>query len=186
MPQVETNDLISRFKTGDTSALESLYRSFYQRLCFFANRLLQDSQAAEDIVEDTFIKLWQRHTDFENTQNIKAFLYISTRNACLNTLKQVQRDSLNKKQVAYLTGDQEAPVVNEIIRAEVLEEIMRAINSLPGQCQKIFKMSFIEGLKNQAIADLLSISVHTVKNQKVRALQLLKVRLRLNNLYPLN
>jgi RNA polymerase sigma factor (sigma-70 family) len=126
--------------------------------------------------------LWNRHTDFENLQNIKAFLYITTRNASLNKLKQMQRESLSKKQLAYVSGDKEEFILNEMIRAEVLREIHTEIEKLPEQCRKIFKMSFFDGKKNQEIASMLEISVHTVKNQKARAIQLLRVRLPDRNL----
>jgi RNA polymerase sigma-70 factor (ECF subfamily) len=69
-----------------------------------------------------------------------------------------------------------------MIRAEVLREINREIENLPEQCRKIFKMSFFDGKKNQEIASMLEISVHTVKNQKARAIQLLRVRLPDRNL----
>jgi len=105
-------------------------------------------------------------------------MYITIRNACLNYIKQAKRDSLSKKQHAYLTGEKEEFVLNEMIRAEVLKEIMEEINNLPEQCRKVLKLGYLEGMKNQEIADLLNISIHTVKNQKARAIQLLKIRLR--------
>jgi RNA polymerase sigma-70 factor (ECF subfamily) len=114
--------------------------------------------------------------------NVNAFLYITTRNACLNQLKQMQRESLSKKQFAWVSGDKEEFVLNEMIRVEVLQEIHREIDNLPAQCQKIFKLSYYEGKKNHEIAELLNISVHTVKNQKARAIQLLKVKLPDRNL----
>jgi RNA polymerase sigma-70 factor (ECF subfamily) len=172
------NDIIVSFRKGGPEALQSLLKQFYSPLCLFADRLLADSAAAEDIVGESFIKLWNKRTDFESLQNIKAFMYITVRNACLNHLKQAKRDSLSKKQLAYLTGEKEEFVLNEMIRAEVLKEIMREINNLPEQCGKVLKMGYLEGLKNQEIADLLNISVHTVKNQKARGIQLLKIRLR--------
>lgn len=172
------NDIIVSLKKGGPDALQSLLKLFYSPLCLFAERLLADSAAAEDIVGESFIKLWNKRTDFESLQNIKAFMYITVRNACLNYLKRAKRDSLGKKQLAYLTGEKEEFVLNEMIRAEVLKEIMHAINNLPEQCGKVLKMGYLEGLKNQEIADLLNISVHTVKNQKARAIQLLKIRLR--------
>jgi RNA polymerase sigma-70 factor (family 1) len=146
-------------------------------LCLFAERLLNDRAAAEDIVGESFIKLWNKRGDFKTTQNIKAFMYITVRNACLNYLKQAKRDSLNQKQLAYLTGEKEEFVLNEMIRAEVLKEIMNEIDNLPEQCKKVLKLGYLEGLKNQEIAKLMNISVHTVKNQKARAIQLLKTRL---------
>jgi RNA polymerase sigma-70 factor (family 1) len=172
------NDIIVSLKKGVPDALQTLLKHYYSALCLFAERLLGDSAAAEDIVGESFVKLWNKRTDFENHQNLKAFMYITVRNACLNYLKQAKRDSLSKKQLAYLTGEKEEFVLNEMIRAEVLKEIMDEISNLPEQCRKVLKLGYLEGMKNQEIADLLNISIHTVKNQKARAIQLLKIRLR--------
>jgi RNA polymerase sigma-70 factor (family 1) len=171
-------DIIDTLKKGGPDALQSLLKQFYSPLCLFAERLVADSAAAEDIVGESFIKLWNKRGDFESTQNIKAFMYITVRNACLNYLKQAKRDSLNQKQLAYLTGEKEEFVLNEMIRAEVLKEIMSEINNLPEQCGKVLKLAYLEGLRNQEVAKVLNISVHTVKNQKARAIQLLRTRLR--------
>jgi RNA polymerase sigma-70 factor (family 1) len=179
------NDIIVSFRKGDPEALQTLLKQYYNPLCLFADRLLTDKAAAEDIVGEAFIKLWNKRTNFESLQNVKAFMYITVRNACLNHLKQAKRDSLSKKQMAYLTGEKEEFVLNEMIRAEVLKEIMNEVNNLPEQCGKVLRLGYLEGLKNQEIADLLNISVHTVKNQKARAIQLLKTRLRNRDLMSL-
>jgi RNA polymerase sigma-70 factor (family 1) len=179
------DDPFDEFKKGDPRALKAIFKLFYASLCLFAERMLRDRPAAEDIVGETMVKLWNRHGDFENMQNIKAFLYITTRNACLNMLKQMQREALSKKQLAYLSADKEGYILNEIVRMEVLAEIRREIENLPAQCRRIFKMSYYEGKKNQEIAEILNISVHTVKNQKARAIQLLKVKLPDRNLVTL-
>jgi len=173
-----SNNIISSFKKGTPNALKSLIKIYYNPLCLFADRLLKDPVVAEDIVVESFTKLWHRRCDFEHVQNIKAFLYIAVRNASLNYLKQLKRETLSKKQLTYLSNEKEDFILNEIIRAEVLQEIMQEIERLPEQCGKVLKMGYLEGLKNQEIADLLHISVHTVKNQKARAIQLLKIRLR--------
>jgi RNA polymerase sigma-70 factor (family 1) len=178
MPRAENfSDPCDDFKNGDPNSLNALFRMYYAPLCLFAERMIKDRPAAEDIVGEAFVKLWHRHRDFENQQNIKAFLYITTRNACLNMLKQMQRESLSKKQLAYLSADKEGFILNDMIRNEVLAQISSEIENLPEQCKKIFKMSYFEGRKNQEIAEILDISVHTVKNQKARAIQLLKVKL---------
>jgi RNA polymerase sigma-70 factor (family 1) len=180
-----SNDIIISFQKGDPDALQSLLKQFYSPLCLFADRLLRDQAAAEDIVGESFIKLWNKRSNFESLQNIKAFLYITVRNACLNYLKQAKRDSLNQKQLAYITGEKEEFVLNEMIRAEVLKEIMQEIEKLPEQCGKVLRLGYLEGLRNQEIADLLQVSVHTVKNQKARAIQLLKIKLRDRDLMTL-
>jgi len=172
-----SNDIMDAFRKGEPKALHSLHKLFYGPLCLFAEKLVRDRLAAEDIVGESFVKLWNKRCDFETLQNTKAFLYISTRNSCLNLLKQERRDNISKKQLAYLTGEGEEYILNEMIRAEVLQQIMQAIENLPEQCRKVLKLGYLEGMKNQEIADLLQISVHTVKNQKARAIQLLKIKL---------
>src|SRR6185369_15204475 len=98
-------------------------------------------------------------------------------NSCLNLLKREQRDALSKKQLAYLSDDREEYVLNEMVRAEVLQKVQCEIEKLPDQCRKIFELCYLEGLKNFEIANLLRISIHTVKNQKARAVQTLKLKL---------
>lgn len=179
------NDIIDSFKKGVPDALQSLLKQYYSPLCLFAERLVANTPVAEDIVGESFIKLWNKRNDFETAQNIKAFLYITVRNACLNYLKRLKRDSLRQKQLAYLTNEKEEFVLNEMIRAEVLREIMLGINNLPEQCGKVLQLAYFSGLRNQQIAKLMNISVHTVKNQKARAIQLLKLRLKDSDLMAL-
>jgi RNA polymerase sigma-70 factor (ECF subfamily) len=171
-------DIIDTLKKGSPDALKSLLKQYYNTLCLFAERLVNTKPAAEDIVGESFIKLWNKRGDFESTQNIKAFLYITVRNACLNYLKQTKRELLNQKQLAYLSGEKEEFVLNAMIRAEVVREIMNEIENLPEQCRKVLKLAYLEGLQNKEVAKVLNISVHTVKNQKARAIQLMKMRLR--------
>lgn len=180
-----SNDIMEALRKGEPEALQSLLKLYYGALCLFAERMVTDRQAAEDIVGEAFIKLWKRRDNFATVQNIKAFLYISTRNAALNLLKQAKRESLSKKQLAYLSEEQGAFVLNDMVRAEVLREIMQEIDKLPEQCGKVLKLGYLQGMKNQEIATMLNISVHTVKNQKARAIQLLKIRLRDRDLMAL-
>jgi RNA polymerase sigma-70 factor (ECF subfamily) len=170
-------DIISRLKQGDTQALDELHDLFYPPLCHFAVSLLADAPAAEDIVTEIFVTMWGKHQDFATLQNIKAFLYISTRNACLNHLKRLQRESDMRFSLStVLSLEREDFALNEMIRAEFLQQIYEAIEALPTQCRKIFKLCYIEGMSNLEVAERLSISVNTVKNHKVKALGLLRLK----------
>ncbi|MBO9635094.1 MAG: RNA polymerase sigma-70 factor [Chitinophagaceae bacterium] len=169
--------MVEELKNGNSQAMISFFNLYYAPLCYFAERMIHDRQAAEDIVEDTFMKLWKKHMDFGTIQNIKAFLYITTRNACLNLLKQYQRDAVSRKEMAYLNGDSDDFVLNSIIRTEVMAEIYRQIEKLPTQSRKVLKMSVFENMRNHEIAAALDVSIHTVKNQKVRAMQLLRMNI---------
>jgi len=172
-----SNDLIISLQKGGPDALQSLLKQFYSPLCLFAERLLKDKAASEDIVGESFIKLWNKRADFESLQNIKAFMYITVRNACLNYIKRVQRDSVMKSGFSnYLSTEHEEFALNEMIRAEVLQEIYVAIEALPSRCKKVFKLCYVEGLSNSDVAERFSISVNTVKNHKVKALGLLRLK----------
>lgn len=173
--------MVEELRSGNSQAMISFFNLYYAPLCYFAERMIHDRQAAEDIVEDTFMKLWNKHTDFKTILNIKAFLYITTRNACLNMLKQYQRDAVSRKEMAYLNGDSDDFVLNSIIRTEVMAEIYRQIEKLPAQSRKVLKMSVFDNMRNHEIAAALDVSIHTVKNQKVRAMQLLRMNICKNN-----
>ena len=170
-------DIVPELKKGSTRALHDIHNLYYSSLRNFAGGLLGDIPAAEDIVTDVFVILWKKQQDFETLQNVKAFLYISTRNACINYVKKAQRDSVMKMGLLnYLSADHEEFILNEMIRSEVMEQIYEAIEALPSQCKRVFKMCYIEGLNNTEIAGKISISVNTVKNHKVRALGLLRLK----------
>lgn len=175
-------NMLTELKSDNPKAFAFFFDQHYNSLCYFAERLVKDQLLAEDIVEETFMKLWDKRFDFETEQGIKAFLYISTRNACLNIIKQTHRDSQSQAELLYLAEKKEGFVLNEMIRAEVLRVIDKELNKLPVQCRTILKMSFVKGLKNHEIAEKLAISINTVRNQKARGLQLLRTKVDSNEL----
>lgn len=162
-----------------TSSFNTVFHEYYQPLVCFARRLVKDQAVAEDIVTDVFYKLWIRIDDFTAASAIKSFLFISTRNACLNYLQQAQYQARVRNSLRYLLDDSNDYVLNEITRAEVLRQVYQLIEELPVKCRKIILLSFSAGLSNHEIAERMNISVHTVRNQKVRGIDLVKKRLEL-------
>lgn len=160
------------------------FRSYYRLLCCFAFEYLHEIEKAEDVVQEVFIRLLEKAPSFENEAHCKYFLYKATRNACLNYIekKAIRHDILERmteEQYEQNTTD----LFNKIVRAEVYQKIVAAIDELPKGCGRIFRLSYISGLSNEEIADALNISIHTVKAQKIKA----KARLResLRELYPM-
>jgi RNA polymerase sigma-70 factor (family 1) len=170
-------DIITEFKKGDPQAFSSFFHLHYRPLCYFASQLINSQQDGEDIVKDTFVKLWQKHTDFDSPQNIKAFLYITTRNACLNFLRHIQVKESFRKELIYLEEEKgEELVLNQMIRAELMQEIYSEIGKLPERRGEVFKMAYLDGLKNEEIAGQMNISIHTVAEHKAKALYSLRLR----------
>ncbi|MNL25492.1 ECF RNA polymerase sigma factor SigW [compost metagenome] len=158
-------------------SFEELFKDSYAGLCHFAIQFLKDDDAAKDIVQEVFITYWNMDSrpSFDSSST-SAFLYSSVRYACLNKLRR------QKLELGFI-NDQEADpsedaiALNAMIRSEVMAELHKVITTLPDNCQKIFRMGYLDGLKNPQIAAELGISINTVKTQKKRGLQLLKMRL---------
>ncbi|GAA4805434.1 RNA polymerase sigma-70 factor [Olivibacter ginsenosidimutans] len=167
-----------RKKNPDIFTIEGLFKRYYPRLFTFAFHLLENEEEAEDIVQDAFLIVCeQQSTIGVSDQAIKSYLYTTIKHDALNRLR-------HKKVIANFTEKSQQPemdemhVLDHLIHAEVIGELLEALEKLPEGCATICKMRYFEGLKNSQIADLLGISVHTVKSQKQRALNLLKKHLR--------
>jgi RNA polymerase sigma-70 factor (family 1) len=164
----------NKLKKQKRLEFKKIYHKFNPALIFFATRLINDRAAAEDIVAEIFVKYWQKQFDFETVYNVKAFLYISTRNACLNHNDKVNYQSRIRERVQHVTGEMLWSSLNENIYGDVLYLIYTIINELPDKCKKVMQLSFLNGADNGEIAELMNISVHTVRNQKYRGLRLIK------------
>ncbi len=173
-------ELLLAFRSGDERAFDQVFRKFYAPLVFFARRFMLLEGMAEEVVQDNLFKLWQKRADFNSLVSMKAFLYISTKNACLDGIDKEKR-KLNRDSHWVLENDYLEPNVEDlIIHTEVLQEIRSAINLLPEQCRKIMKMSYEQSMTGKEIAEAMQITVSTVNNQKARGLSLLRKSLHQN------
>jgi RNA polymerase sigma-70 factor (family 1) len=170
-------DIIMRFREGDTKAFEMIYERFFTQVLLFAKQYTRREEA-EEIVMDNFRKLWDKRSDFQELINIKAFLMIATRNACLNLLyKEKSKAEKDEKVRKFFESRQKWEHEKEAeIEAQTVDYILGQIENLPIQCRTIIKQK-IGGAKNRDIANNLNISVHTVKNQVQRGVKLLKIKL---------
>jgi RNA polymerase sigma-70 factor (family 1) len=173
---------IQAFQRGDPQAFNFIFACYYPSLCFFANRLTAGKCMHEDITQESFIRLWQKHSAFTCENSIKAFLYIITRNACLNFIKHWQRRQKSLSSWSRSWLNDEESVLGKLVRKDLDKELHAAIRALPRECGRIISLSYLEGLKNREIAERLQLSIHTIKNQKARGLQLLKRNLVKKNL----
>lgn len=171
---------------GDKQVFQAVFRQHYQALCYFAVSIVGDRQEAEDLVQETFSKLWNKRGDFRTGANIKAFLYITTKNACLNSLKSRQRKTSREEAFSYLheASFAESTFDPLLAETEIISALYQEIGNLPPRCGRVFRMSYLEGRGNEEIASLLGISYNTVRTQKLRALKLIRASLLKKNLLP--
>ena len=138
----------------------------------FSFSIVKSSEAAEEIVSDVFIKLWQIRSRLAEIQNLKVYLFTIAKNFSINYIHK------NYKNVPYCIDEIDIqPVVSlgspeEIyISSETINRIKEVIKGLPPQSRLIFQLVKEEGMQYKEAAEILNISVHTVRNQLVNAIR---------------
>ena len=168
------------FQYGEEKGFDFFFRAYYKPLCFFANKYTRDMPAAEDVVSEVFIKVWEKRETITSAEGLKSYLYKSVYHGCLRWKGRESRVGSLKSGVSewsIVNSEFERSYLDNMIRAEVMDEVYRAIELLPKECQKIFTKLFLEGKTVKEIAEELSLSVSTVKTQKARAINFLRSKL---------
>jgi RNA polymerase sigma-70 factor (family 1) len=171
--------LAEAFRNGDANALKVLWDNFYKSLVYFADQLVKNDLLSEDIVSETFVKVWNLRDRFENVHNIKAFLYVTVRNSCYDHLRSQQIHARIHKEILY-TSDITSEMQRDdydMMYAEYLQQLYAQVNELPDRCREVFRLYFFEQRTTREIADLLNITEQTVRNQKTKAVHLLRALL---------
>jgi RNA polymerase sigma-70 factor (family 1) len=174
MKNVDEFDMVRKFQMGKEKGFTYFYNELWPALMYYTFRILNDYAAAEDIVEESFIKIWERHSTFTHPQVIKSWMYTTCRNAAFNQLKQEQSQSTHKERILKESPDTEESHIERLVRAEIITEVQRIISILPPECEKVFQRMFITGQTVREIAEALGLSISTIKNQKARGLEILR------------
>lgn len=166
---------INQFNTGDRKAFDKVYRYYSRALQYFAFSYVHDRGVAEEIVSDSMLKLWNSRERITTEQQIKAFLYIATRNACIDSIR-----SSSKLPIAKLPEDandlfkEEPEVYNRILHIELLQQIEDVVDKLPSSQQIVFRKSVIEGKTTHEIVSETGMTESSIFAQKSKALTTLR------------
>lgn len=156
---------------------ERVFKTWYSRLCSYANGFLKDLDASEEIVQEVMVKIWANRETLAINTSIRSYLFRAVRNGCLNLLKHItireEYKSFREREDSTLQRSHE----EEVMGSELKEKIRLAIDRLPLERRRVFIMSRYDGLSYQQIADQLGISVKTVENQMGNALKFLRQEL---------
>lgn len=163
---------------------DSIFRRTYSRLYFYALSLLSDESDADDVVEEVFAGLWRRMDELDLEDNIEGFLYRAVYTRSVNVLKRRNVDAgrlsaiedINNMRMEYYSGINDDPL-HSMENAELRRKIEDTINMLPEKCRQVFRMSYLNGMHNNDIAEELQLSVRTVEAHMYRALRFLRERL---------
>lgn len=167
------------YQQGHQQEFRLCFSSCYQPLFKYAITIIPDEHQAKQLVGEVIWKAWPYRDRWESLPAFRSFMYTSVKNASINCLHANRRR--NKKLAAYLNTQQHGENVDlhaSLLRQEALIEIFRLAKTLPKQCRLVFQMHYEEGMDHEQIAGRLELSVSTIRNQKARALRLLKSRIK--------
>ncbi|MBN8669049.1 MAG: RNA polymerase sigma-70 factor [Chitinophagales bacterium] len=156
---------------------EEVFKSHYKRLHAYACTILNDEDDAEEIVQNVFVKLWEKKEKIHELQSLNAYLYRAVYNDCINFVKHEKVKQSYRNYAVHTNSEMDN---NNTQRSKVLqleERLRQALAELPEQCRTIFQMSRFEDMKYREIAEQLGLSVKTVENQMGKALKLMRVKL---------
>jgi RNA polymerase sigma-70 factor (family 1) len=167
---------LASFYVGNLDNFEALFKHFYAPLVVYACKYVGELEIAREIVQDFFVRLYEKRQTITIDTSIKSYLYRSVCNCCINYKKQRNIQDKHLKNID-MEKDDEGNLENEINRVELQQRIFEAIDSLPAKCGIIFKMNRLEGMKNEEIAQKLNLSKRTVETQISKALKILRQKL---------
>lgn len=170
--------LVERLRSKDKRAFELVYNQFFSALVSYAYRYLDTFEDAEEVVQEVFVKFWDKCDRLAPESSVKSYLYRSVHNTCLNNIKHEKVKDGYRQHVIHFMENTETLAFEEEGQGTIFEKINIEIEKLPPRCQEIFKLSRFEGLKYQEIADHLNISVKTVEVQMGKALKVLRTNLK--------
>lgn len=170
--------LISKLKLGDQSAFSSIFTAYYQNLVMFATKFTHDPNDAEEIVQDTFLRLWEEHESVEINISLKSFLLKIVQNKCIDWYRHNKiirtYNNFMIEGAPQFTHDTDG----YILYSELQEQIEVALDKLPEEISEVFRMSRNKGLKYHEIADILNVSIRTIEVRIGKALHMLHNQLK--------
>ena len=178
------NLIIKQLQDGNEKVFEQIVREYWPRMFKFALIYTQNNETSQELVQDTFLVLWNNRAILKDNTNLITYLMVVLRNKCLNLLEQTRIRKLYIEEIDDETIYQRANLyvlqdeASQIVESEDLHKaIERALSKLPDKTREIFMLSRYDGLKNQQIAETKNISQKTVEYHISKALQILKEEL---------
>ena len=169
--------VLLRLQKGDSEAFQELYNRYHQQLYHYVLRFVKSPALAEDVLQDVFLKIWEIRSRINPGLSFKAYLYRICRNSVFKLLKKMAVDENLRVRVFQQFAQSVADTDLKVLWQQYEEILQAAINRLPPQRQKVFKLCREEGKTYEQVADELGISRNTVKEHMVLAMKLIREHL---------
>ncbi len=174
--------LFSRVQEGEEDSFEILFNHYFPRLCSYASIFVKCPDVAEEIVQETFINIWEKRLSISVKTSFKAYIYRCIHNNCINYLHNQKYLTRNNesvrseilKQTELNIQNRNTEILDKMVSDEFNAEFSKAFESLPQQCQEVFRLCRYEKLSYLEAGEKLGVSVNTIKTQMKRAIAKLK------------
>jgi RNA polymerase sigma-70 factor (ECF subfamily) len=182
-PIVPDQEIVARIRNGDEAAFEALFLQHYSRLCVIANRMMHSEAAAEELVQDVMLRVWEQRQQWNVTSTIRGYLVAAVRNHALNRLYREKNERRWRERVKQRTSDviplhsQPSTPEDELAAAELLDAMTRAVAELPPRCRQAVLLRRHRQLSYAEIAGIMEITPKTVEIHIGLALKTLRRRL---------
>ena len=177
MTNKELLDSFLQISRGDEKMFELLFKTFYPSLCHFAFNILKSNDLAEEVVQEVFVKIWEKRQKLNITTSVRNYLFSAVRNRCLNVIEHEKIKNLHNRKILE-ESPPETDYASDFLDPAIAYKIEESILSLPEKRREIFRLNREEGLKYKEIAEKLNLSVKTVEAQMGLALKTLREKLK--------
>jgi RNA polymerase sigma-70 factor (family 1) len=168
-------ELLNLISNGDEIAFRKIFNHYSNRLFSYAFRITDNEELAEEIVMDTFMKIWCNRQELASANNFDSYLFTIVRNHAFNAIKRRTHESLIINQLSLSKTEYEDCTEDTVVYNDYQHILSKAVNQLPPQQRLVYSLSRDEGLKYDEIANQLNLSKNTVKAHLKKALSTLRI-----------
>jgi len=166
--------LIEGLRRRDKVIFDYIFNYYYSSLCAFSMQYLKDRNSVEDLVQDFFVSLWIDAPGLQIRSSLKAYLFVSIKNRCLDFQKHQKVSEKYRAYILFSSANGDNNAEHYLAESELRQSIYKGLEKLSPRCRDIFELSRFKGLSNQEISEQLGISKRTVELQISNSLKILR------------
>lgn len=170
-------NLVARIQKGDLKAFNEIYALYQPLLLAFVNRYTKSKALSEEIVQDVFINIWEKHSNLNEDLSFKSYLFTITKNKITDYFRKNKTENIYRNYIQNFVDESENAVLNNFILKNFNSHIFKIIKKLPDKRKIVFILSKKFDLTREEIAQFMGISENTVKNQLHEAIQFIREQL---------
>ncbi len=161
------------------SNFDIIFETYFKRLVNYANSFLSDSNLSEDLVQEVFLRLWENRNELHIQSSLKGYLFRSVRNQCMNHRRNQKNEEKYQYDRTCITNEEQLILIQPNVE-DKFQELYLAMEHLTPKRKQILNYGLF-GLKNHEIAEIMGVSVNTLKTQKKHAYKKIRIMLELSH-----